>query len=741
MDFSNKCIYNYIDTLCDTWLSWNDSLLKGVFPDGAETLNQALGEEGSNVRSRAKELFRVGFLKKELTLGNEALQMIRNDTNLQTTFGFLSGVIFKAYKTIATQNFKESMGAVCSILSVIQSVPIGSIELTINSICLRLLNKFPCPDSYGNLLWLRWLLSGLFCELGKKDNTNIHSIESFFKHETEELRLSIICQNEDKQYVERGSFSSSDDIATLIDERVSLTNILNQKAPLFILGDDSEDNPRGFYGFAFKSNPDFLRVCYEIEQEHVEDSPFKHFFDEDIQTSYKPNVIEKLNELAEQNQNFKEEYNKIMKNLLDGARDALVQMTGEELHAVSLSAEESISKHQTVIDALKTKPFVLLAGLSGTGKSRLVKELAYMSCPRGTGLDENAAEPGNYCLVEVKPNWFDSTELLGYYSNLSGRYELTKFVKFVYKAAQNPDVPFFVCLDEMNLAPVEQYFAEYLSVLETRKNVNGNIIASSLISKEVFANCKLERTIHAPSSEGLDDSSVTEKLYSESDSLVISYLKDNGLPLPSNLFVVGTVNVDDTTHQFSRKVIDRAFTIEMNGGELKDLFEEKSLLEYKDRNEDVVPLSLLKPKFVSALDAMSEMTTGDQEKIKTDVPKLLTELNAILNETPFATSYRVENELVLYIYAIYHNTDMSIENKIANAFMAIMLQKILPRVQGDDNSLRTSENEDVLLKLKEFLSNKYGEYGQENNLYKDIEKKLNLMQKKLDNSNFTNFFG
>ena len=164
MAFSNKCIYNYIDTLCDTWLSWNDSLLKGVFPDGAETLNQALVEDGSNVRSRAKELFRVGFLKKELTLGNEALQMIRNDTNLQTTFGFLSGVIFKAYKTIATQNFKESMGAVCSILSVIQSVPIGSIELTINSVCLRLLNKFPCPDSYGNLLWLRWLLSGLFCE-------------------------------------------------------------------------------------------------------------------------------------------------------------------------------------------------------------------------------------------------------------------------------------------------------------------------------------------------------------------------------------------------------------------------------------------------------------------------------------------------------------------------------------------------------------------------------------------------
>ncbi|MBR4007682.1 hypothetical protein [Fibrobacter sp.] len=736
MAFSNKCIYNYIDTLCDTWLSWNDSLLKGVFPDGAETLNQALGEEGSNVRSRAKELFRVGFLKKELTLGNDALQMIRNDTNLQTTFGFLSGVIFKAYKTIATQNFKESMGAVCSILSVIQSVPIGSIELTINSICLRLLNKFPCPESYGNLLWLRWLLSGLFCELGKKDNTNIHSIESFFKHETEELRLSIICQNEDKQYVERGSFSSSDDIATLIDEKVSLTNILNQKAPLFILGDDSEDNPRGFYGFAFKSNPDFLRVCYEMEQEHVEDSPFKFFFDEDIRTSYKPNVIEKLNELAGQNHHFQEEYNKIMKNLLDGAKDALVQMTGEKLHAVSLSAEESISKHQTVIDALKTKPFVLLAGLSGTGKSRLVKELAYMSCPRGTGLDENVAEPGNYCLVEVKPNWFDSTELLGYYSNLSGRYELTKFVKFVYKAAQNPDVPFFVCLDEMNLAPVEQYFAEYLSVLETRKVVNGKIVASEILPKEVFSNCQLQ----GESIRGLSEGDAEKPLYSEPDAAIISFLKENGLILPENLFVIGTVNVDDTTHQFSRKVIDRAFTIEMNGGKLDAMFKADNSLEYREP-DDLVPLSFIKPKYVNALDAMSEMLEEDSEKIKSDVPVLLSEVNEILNGTPFATSYRVENEMILYIHSIYYKTELNMEQKISTAFMAVMLQKVLPRVQGDSNSLKTLDGENVLVKLKDFIARKCSGEEDHVGLYKDIMKKIDVMQRKLRISDFTNFFG
>ena len=119
--------------------------------------------------------------------------------------------------------------------------------------------------------------------------------------------------------------------------------------------------------------------------------------------------------------------------------------------------------------ALRTKTFLLLAGISGTGKSRIVREFAFKSCPKYLQ-DEDGTTPGNYCMIEVKPNWHDSTELLGYYSNLSKEYQFKKFVKFLVKAKMYPDVPFFVCLDEMNLAPVEQYFAEVLSILETRKH-------------------------------------------------------------------------------------------------------------------------------------------------------------------------------------------------------------------------------------------------------------------------------
>ena len=141
------------------------------------------------------------------------------------------------------------------------------------------------------------------------------------------------------------------------------------------------------------------------------------------------------------------------------------------------------------IEALKTKPFLLLAGISGTGKSQKVKELAFLTCPKDGVLNADSTTPGNYCLIEVKPNWHDSTELLGYYSNLTEKYTITPFLHFVHKAAINPNVPFFVCLDEMNLAPVEQYFAEYLSVLETRTMKDGKIETAELLSKKLFESC------------------------------------------------------------------------------------------------------------------------------------------------------------------------------------------------------------------------------------------------------------
>lgn len=396
------------------------------------------------------------------------------------------------------------------------------------------------------------------------------------------------------------------------------------------------------------------------------------------------------------------------------------------------------------LSALKTKPFLLLAGISGTGKSRKVQELAYMTCPRDGRLDQDKAKPGNYMLIEVKPNWHDSTELLGYYSNISGKYMLTDFIRFIYKAWLNPQVPFFVCLDEMNLAPVEQYFAEYLSVLETRKDVNGTIISAELLTKESFKDIKTDRRRPITSDEDDGVRDVTESLYSPEDALTIDYIKKNGLRLPENLFVVGTVNMDDTTHQFSRKVIDRAFTIEMNGGNLADMFDKNDTLQYQ---EQPLPWEVIKPDFVRAQDVLDTFEE-DRETIKNKAPELLNGINQedIFGNTPFRVSYRVMNEMILYFATLRtRNKEASADELLNTAFMTILLQKVLPRVEGDEKALHCDDggHSVILAKLKSFLSANFMSENSPSNtsdIYDELIKKIDEMERRLEDTYFTSFF-
>lgn len=396
------------------------------------------------------------------------------------------------------------------------------------------------------------------------------------------------------------------------------------------------------------------------------------------------------------------------------------------------------------LSALKTKPFLLLAGISGTGKSRKVQELAYMTCPRDGRLDQDEAKPGNYMLIEVKPNWHDSTELLGYYSNISGKYMLTDFIRFIYKAWLNPQVPFFVCLDEMNLAPVEQYFAEYLSVLETRKDVNGTIISAELLTKESFKDIKTDRRRPITSDEDDGVRDVTESLYSPEDALTIDFIKKNGLRLPENLFVVGTVNMDDTTHQFSRKVIDRAFTIEMNGGNLADMFDKNDTLQYQ---EQPLPWEVIKPDFVRAQDVLDTFEE-DREAIKNKAPELLNGINQedIFGNTPFRVSYRVMNEMILYFATLRtRNKEASADELLNTAFMTILLQKVLPRVEGDEKALHCDDGgrSVILAKLKSFLSANFMAENSPSNtsdIYDELIKKIDEMERRLEDTYFTSFF-
>ena len=367
--------------------------------------------------------------------------------------------------------------------------------------------------------------------------------------------------------------------------------------------------------------------------------------------------------------------------------------------------------------ALRSKPFMILAGISGTGKSRIVREFAYMTCPKDLQ-DKDGTTPGNYCMIEVKPNWHDSTELLGYYSAMNKEYVFTKFDRFVVKAWLNPETPFFVCLDEMNLAPVEQYFAEFLSVLETRsRDQEGNIASGALIEAKYFD----------------DSSKMVKDLGLESTDewaiKVRDHIVNKGLTLPPNLMVIGTVNMDDTTYQFSRKVIDRAMTIEMNGGELKNMFGNSRNLQYR---VDPIGLSAFKARYLNA-DEVVEAHAKYANSIRELLPQKIEGLNKVLEYTPFQVSYRVLNELVVYTGVLLDEAkakgaEINFEQIAANAFDQITLMKILPRIEGDEDMfIRGGQN--VLANLQSLFAPESASY-----------KKLTEMKERLDRTGFTRFW-
>ena len=369
--------------------------------------------------------------------------------------------------------------------------------------------------------------------------------------------------------------------------------------------------------------------------------------------------IMKQNQIKAEPEKLKTDGKKKLSDLIAGGPDSLMTM---------LTA------------ALLAKPFAILAGASGTGKSRMVKKLAYMTCNADQLRNEKDETPGNYCMIAVKPNWHDSSELLGYRSAISESHEYVTpdFIKFILRAHAFPKTPFFVCLDEMNLAPVEQYFAEFLSACESiRKNSDGEWVSDPLIQPGEF------------------DKNVANLApdYSLPDAC-IKRINERGLYIPHNLFVVGTVNMDDTTHQFSRKVLDRAMTLMMDDvdfGTLQDAQYERLTNDLLMNGPDIA-------KFIDR----GEFEGKDLEK---DFKELLGKLQTALKESPFAIGYRFAIESVLYRKAL---ALLGIEDAALDATAAdhMALMKILPRITG------TLEERDAVLKNLVDFFGAFGEHKQ-----------------------------
>ena len=351
-----------------------------------------------------------------------------------------------------------------------------------------------------------------------------------------------------------------------------------------------------------------------------------------------------------------------------------------------------VGKFDKYLAAIRTKPFILLAGISGTGKSRLVRQLAQGCCPSGhelgkdkDGNADKAKKPGNFELIPVRPNWHDSTELMGYVTRLTDgnkpKYIIKPFVKFLVKAAIYKDVPFFLCLDEMNLAPVEQYFAEYLSAIESRKAVNGG-------GRDYF---KTDVVVKMGVAETAWDDNGNSVLHNALEKLFAPYkdasgnldtwashvrevfTKDGGVSIPQNLVVMGTVNMDETTCSFSRKVLDRAMSFELN--DVSDMYAPANLAGEGDYEFASINVAAAKCSLLTGKEAYDKNTAyGDT------ILKYLETVNLYLEGTQFKIAYRSRNEIMIYCVERTNGGIVGLRQALDEATS----MKILSRIEGDD---------------------------------------------------------
>lgn len=380
----------------------------------------------------------------------------------------------------------------------------------------------------------------------------------------------------------------------------------------------------------------------------------------------------------------------------------LVRIIIEGVDKIAINKLKSSNQHHSIytsyLTALRTKPFMLLAGISGTGKSRIVRKLAQATVTeelqkaegyKGTDFTNDRwtlHSPANFELIQVKPNWHNSMDVIGYLSNIpSPHYVFTPFIEFIVKAWQHPEVPFFLCIDEMNLAPVEEYFAEFLSAIESRSFEGGEYMTDPIIKPfNSFGENVAKMMVNTlfPNFTAADKNSFLGK--------VVDHLETKGLTLPKNLIVIGTVNMDETTFSFSRKVLDRAMSVEMNevnyDSFLTDTTDDdlKAIVKAFEENGDADLKALLVDRHIEAKEIIEELGEDAQFAIN-----YLKRVNALLEGTPFKLGYRAANEALIYLQASH---EFGQTDRIA-ALDNFTLMKILSRIEGDETKLKITDSE------------------------------------------------
>ena len=339
------------------------------------------------------------------------------------------------------------------------------------------------------------------------------------------------------------------------------------------------------------------------------------------------------------------------------------------------------------VSSLLTKPFVLLTGLSGSGKTKIAQSFVQWICQ----------DKSQYKIIPVGADWTNREPLLGYPNGLNQEEYITPdsgALNLIITAAkiENANKPYFLILDEMNLSHVERYFADFLSIMESDDRINlytGN-----------------ERI-------DLEGNPITNEIY-----------------WPKNLFIIGTVNIDETTYMFSPKVLDRANTIEfrVDSSNLKKFFEKPMKID----------LSLIESKGAEMAENFLEIAQDkeiqNEEIYKEAFLKFFEELKKVGAEF----GYRTATEMLLLIKKLKTFSNLSDEKCLDIAIM----QKLLPKLHGSRSKIVKVLDALILLCLKEgqeFSIAKCDEVLETNIIYPISYEKLIRMYKNVLDNGFTSY--
>lgn len=331
--------------------------------------------------------------------------------------------------------------------------------------------------------------------------------------------------------------------------------------------------------------------------------------------------------------------------------------------------------------SLKTKPFVILTGISGTGKTKIAQIFADYMCQE---MDPKE-KAKHIAFIAVRPDWTDNRGLLGFHNLLDEKYHATSLLRLLINAGGDPGRPYFVILDEMNLAKVEQYFSDFLSVMESRTSDNAE---GEEIDLHSFDSCNTQ------------------------DGLVVP----GKIKIPPNVFFTGTVNIDESTYMFSPKVLDRANVIEFNEVYIND--------DSPDEGSDFRLLKALQDRFMDDnYRAFSSLEDYDNlKKINRGIAGTIGEIINILQPFNMHFGYRTVNEVSRFLCL----ASKQVENcDLKEALDIQLLQKILPKFHGTQGKL------EVPLK-------KVQEYCKEKDLRLSF-KKLERMLRILNDQGYTSY--